>query len=68
MQNAHNTVSLLDLSDRWEMMQSAQVRLEDAKVAARAAKRAEFEALRAFEEARQTYQLMLARQAKGGDK
>jgi hypothetical protein len=68
MQTAHNTVSLLDLSDRWEMMQSAQARLEDAKVVARSAKRAEFEALRTFEEARQTYQLMLARQAKGGEK
>ncbi len=49
-------------------MQSALARLEDAKIAARAAKRREFEALRAFEEARQAYQLTLARQQQGGAK
>lgn len=66
MQTAHNPISLLDISDRWEIMQSALARLEDAKIAARAAKRSEFEALRAYEEARQAYQLALARAPKGG--
>ncbi len=66
MQTAPNTISLLDISDRWEIMQSALARLEDAKISARAAKRAEFEALRAYEETRQAYQLTLARAPKGG--
>lgn len=68
MQITTNTTSMLDVSDRWEMMQSALTRLEDAKIVARAAKRAEFEALRAYEEARQAYQLLKAQQEKGGAK
>lgn len=59
-------LSALDISDLWEMMEAARARLEDAKVIARAAKRVEFEALRAFEESRQTYQLALARANRNG--
>lgn len=59
-------LSALDISDLWEMMEAARARLEDAKVIARAAKRVEFEALRGFEEARQTYQLALARANRSG--
>lgn len=59
-------LSALDISDLWEMMEAARARLDDAKVIARAAKRVEFEALRAFEEARQTYQSARARAERSG--
>lgn len=53
--------SALDISDLWEMMDAARVRLAEARDAVHLARQAHTNALRAFEEARLRYSLAAQR-------